>query len=188
MELSHSWEVTSYAATQELPSILCNLKVHYCVHKSPPLISILSQINPVHTKLHHEDGGLIGSIRYWQFGLVVRTHDAQHPGNDKDSITFTLLRICRAFLGLGDVWCFHCDDRTLVSKSYACSIASPSVLLSWAKWEYDEHVLHHFIIWQRQMHPAVLQSSKTSRMYMKVPSTTTLSSSPFRHYLLQEKI
>jgi hypothetical protein len=35
-------------------------------------------------------------------------------------------------------------------------------------------VLHHFAIWQRQTHPAVLRGSKKSRMRMKVPSTTTL--------------
>jgi hypothetical protein len=47
--VSLSWCRAPSAPTQELPSILRNLKVHHCVHKSPPLVPILSQIDPVHT-------------------------------------------------------------------------------------------------------------------------------------------
>jgi hypothetical protein len=49
MELSHSSEATSYSATQEFPNISWNPMVHYHVHKSPLLVPILNQINPVHS-------------------------------------------------------------------------------------------------------------------------------------------
>jgi hypothetical protein len=51
MELSPSWGATNFAAIQELPSILLDPKVQYRVHKSHPLVHILSHISPIH-KIH----------------------------------------------------------------------------------------------------------------------------------------
>ena len=48
MVQSPSWETNWFTASQEIPRISRNPKVHYRTHKRPPPVSILGQPNPVH--------------------------------------------------------------------------------------------------------------------------------------------
>ena len=50
---SPSWEANWFAASQEIPRISQNPKVHYRTHKRPPPISILGLPNPVHIPTSH---------------------------------------------------------------------------------------------------------------------------------------
>jgi len=53
MVQSPSWEDSWFAASQEIPRISRNPKVHYRTHKRPPLVYILDQPNPVHIPTSH---------------------------------------------------------------------------------------------------------------------------------------
>jgi len=53
MEQSPSWEANWSAASQEIPRILWNPKVHHRTHKRKPPVPILSQLHPVHTPTSH---------------------------------------------------------------------------------------------------------------------------------------
>ena len=53
MVQSLSWAANWFAASQEIPRISRNPKVHYRTHKRPPPVSILGQPNPVHIPTSH---------------------------------------------------------------------------------------------------------------------------------------
>ena len=53
MVQSPSWEANWFAASQEIPRISPNPKVHYRTHKRPPPVSILGQPNTVHIPTSH---------------------------------------------------------------------------------------------------------------------------------------
>ena len=50
---SPSWEANWFAASQEIPRISRNPKVHYRTHKRPPPVPILNQINPFRSSPSH---------------------------------------------------------------------------------------------------------------------------------------
>ena len=50
---SPSWEANWFAASQEIPRISRNPKIHYRTHKRPPPVSILGQPSPVHIPTSH---------------------------------------------------------------------------------------------------------------------------------------
>ena len=53
LEQSPFWEANRFSASQEIPHILWNPNVHYRIHKCPPPVPILNQLDPVHIPTSH---------------------------------------------------------------------------------------------------------------------------------------
>ena len=62
MVQSPPWEANWFAASQEIPRISRNPKVHYRTHKRPPPVLILGQPHPVHIPTS------------WRSSLILSTH------------------------------------------------------------------------------------------------------------------
>jgi hypothetical protein len=134
MELSPFSEAASCAATQEVPNILWNPKVHYRVHESIPLAPILSQNNPVHTTPSYLRSILILYIRQ-RLGVPGILFPSDFPTNTLCSFFFASIHAtCPVNLSLLDMVILiileECKLCSSLQSPVISSLLSTNILFS----------------------------------------------------------
>ena len=93
MEQSSSWEANQFSASQEIPRILWNPKVHYCIHRSLPPVPILSHLDPFHASTSHMLKIHFNIILPSTSGASKRSHSPRFS-HQNPVYTYRLLRTC----------------------------------------------------------------------------------------------
>jgi len=86
MDHSPAWEANGFSASQEIPRIWRNPKVHYRIHNSPASAPILSQINPVHVPPFH--------LLKIHFNIILRCTPTSFQVASLYLLCFVLFRLC----------------------------------------------------------------------------------------------
>ena len=141
MVQSPSWEANWFAASQEIPRISQNPKVHYRTHKRPPPFSTLGQPNPVHIPTSHLleiHPNIIhpSTLRSLQWSLSLRFlhQDPIHPLSSPIRATcpahlIFLDFITRTILG-EDYRSFSSSLCSLLHSPVTSSLLGPNILLN----------------------------------------------------------
>ena len=140
---SPSWEANWFAASQEIPHVSRNPKVHYRTHKRPPPVSNLGQPNPVHiptSRLLEIHPNIIHPSTPWSpqwsptlrfphqdpihtLSSPIRATCPAHLINDARSHKYQKLR--------GTFWILQSDLKFLFNLHYFCFVTSPEVSVWW---------------------------------------------------------
>ena len=122
MERITSWDANRFSASQEIPRILWNPKVRYRIHKCPPPVLILSQLDPVY----------VPHLTSWRSILIFSSY--LHLGLPSYFFPSSLLLLCKIYwfcvLGLicRRVFCANLsllDTKCCESLSRTLNITTP---------------------------------------------------------------
>ena len=155
--LSPSWEANWFAASQEIPRISRNPKIHYRTQKRPPTVSIRGQPNPVHIPTSHLleiHPNIIHPSTprspQWSLSLQFPQQDAIHP------LSSPIRATCPAHFILLDF-----VTRTILSKEWKsfssslCNLLHSPVIISNNYPKYINNRKMHFNVYY-VLYPHVL--------------------------------
>jgi len=103
MEQSPSWEANRFSTSQEIPCILWNPTVHYRINKCPPSVTILRQLDPVHTPHSTSWRSILILSSYLRLGLPSGLFPSGFPTKTLYTpLLFPIRATCPAHLILSD--------------------------------------------------------------------------------------